>query len=299
MLGANEHVDVIGGADHEPFQQLKQRECRFPHDHRPDGLRNRGLHRATRGPQIVFKEAEIALIYPINLRRGLQTVKEPQRLRIGLARRTLPAPIGVADVAMGHAFCQLHELVFHFALDPPTAIGAEHKEIRRVEDADGLAFRARVHEFDGARLIIELEDRGVMLKLIDGRQFAPMTLKLNGAAHFLTGITPCHIPRGPAHQTRWWRRTNLTHDSLCLVRERVLEAPRGKLVLTQHRSVFPFKAIRLGSGCQVVATLPASLREDLSAIFAFLITFSQIMRYDHQAAGAAERWNGPNYASRG
>src|SRR5262249_30164973 len=155
-----------------------------------------------------FKEAEIALIHPINLGRGLQAVKERQWLRIGLARRTPPTPIRVADVAMGHVCCQLQELVFHFALDPPTAIVTEHKEIRGVEDANGLALRAWVHEFDGARLIIELEDCWVMLQLIDGRQFAPMTLKLNGTAHFLTGITTSHIPSGTTHQTRWWSRTN-------------------------------------------------------------------------------------------
>src|ERR1041384_5518326 len=48
--------------------------------------------------------------------------------------RTPPTPIRVTDVTLWHVFRKLHELVFHFAFDPPTAIGTEHKEIGRLED---------------------------------------------------------------------------------------------------------------------------------------------------------------------
>src|SRR6266700_1932361 len=202
LLSRNAKVEVIGASRSQTFEHFPKGQTRLFHDKQTQRLYHLGSHRETRSPKVVFQKAEIALIDPIDLGRRLKTIEEMKRLGIFLARRTPPSSINIALVAMRHLFCQLNQVVFHFTLNPSTTVFANDKEVWRVQNTHWLSFFARVHQLDRPRLVVKLQDGWVMLKLINGRKFPSMALKLNSTSHFLTGIATTHIASTTLDQPR-------------------------------------------------------------------------------------------------
>src|SRR6266446_2086369 len=121
-----------------------------------------------------------------------------------------------------------------------------------------------------------------MLQLINEGKLTSMTLKLNGAAHFLTGIATTHIASGSSNQTRWRCRADPFDDSSCLLRKGVLEAPHFKPFLTQHRgsprqhnkTILPNLCMNDEEDGQISN---GSLSKDLQANYPSLSTFGPFM----------------------
>jgi len=100
-----------------------------------------------------------------------------------------------------HVASKVKEVLFHFTLDPACSIFANDEEIGCMEKTHRLACFPRIDELDGLRLIEKLEDRRIVFQLVNEGKFASMALKLNGAAHFLTGIAATHIACSSPDQT--------------------------------------------------------------------------------------------------
>src|SRR6266496_6866788 len=79
-----------------------------------------------------------------------------------------------------------------------------------------------------------------MFHLINEGHLSPVTLKLDSASHFFTGIATADIANRSSDQARRWGRANTLNESFCLLRKTLLEAPDLKRFITQHAYCFLF-----------------------------------------------------------
>src|SRR5260370_35064809 len=105
-------------------------------------------------------------------------------------------------VPMRVRFRQVKQRFLHLTLDPPSLILPQDKEVRGVPNPDVL-LAALIPQFDSARLIVKLDDLGIMLHEKHGSQFITMTLALDRAGHFLTGIAATDVSGRAADTVGW------------------------------------------------------------------------------------------------
>src|SRR5690349_13349699 len=103
--------------------------------------------------------------------------------------------------------------------------------------ADGQApsLRTVVIQHHRRRLIVELQREGIVLHLVDSRQFNAVTFKLNGRAHFPAWIEPAHVGTVTTHPASRLRRSYLIDQHSRLLVEIQPAVPCRQLAFTEHR----------------------------------------------------------------
>jgi len=87
----------------------------------------------------------------------------------------------------------LDQVLIRLPFFPTRLRSAKNKEVRRVDDGQRSSLRTLVSEFQRRRLILVLETPCIMLHLVNAGQFDPVTLELDGDAHFSARISPADI----------------------------------------------------------------------------------------------------------
>jgi hypothetical protein len=145
------------------------------------------------GSEVVFQELDIPLVDPVDLIGGTDTVIETKISGVRFARRAAPLTVFGGEIPVGAPLGEMQEFLFGFPFLPSSGGRANDKEVGRVENAQPLSARTFVVQFDLNRLIIELEDAGIVLHLVYAGEFDPMTLELNGDAHLPARIASADV----------------------------------------------------------------------------------------------------------
>src|SRR6516162_5392689 len=115
--------------------------------------------------------------------RASHTVVQPDGRGVGLARRTAPLGATLAAIAVWALAGQLFEILCGFAFLPSSRVLTNHEVVRRMHNGQRSAVCRRVRERNRRRLVVILDDAGVVLQLVNERQLDAVTLELNGYAH--------------------------------------------------------------------------------------------------------------------
>src|SRR3989442_74959 len=90
-------------------------------------------------------------------------------------------------------FHQAHQFFFPFPLLKTSSILPQHEKVRGMPVRDSTPGRTKIVQLELGRLIPIFQHTRIMLHDVDCAQFG-VALKLDGPAHFSTGIATMNIP---------------------------------------------------------------------------------------------------------
>lgn len=208
-------VDVNGSAgdQHIYVVRLRNPSCFFqqvPQGHSRLGFdcgNNRWIHEicSSHGTesQIILQELEISMKNPVELRRRPNLVDQANRRRVILARNISPLLSIVTRITIGTSACEGFEVLLRLAFDPASRTVSKHKIVGSVHDGKASAICRAIGEWNGWRLVVVLENRGIVFRLVNEGQLDAVALKLDGYAHFPTRKAAGYIPATAADAARW------------------------------------------------------------------------------------------------
>src|SRR5260370_37395084 len=148
----------------------------------------------------------------------------------------------MAPVASRVLFHQAHQLFFPFPFLKTGSLLSQHEKVGGMPVGDSTPGRTEIVQLELGRLIPVLQHTGVMLHDVDGAQLG-VALKLDGPAHFATGIEAMNIASPSCHATNWRRTTDIGEQGASGIRESRLFEIVAIGIIIKH-SGLPEKTIR-------------------------------------------------------